>query len=68
MLSIGFKNLLKKSKVCVLFKIDIITEKITTNPPINNIVLIELEILFPIIPPKSDNLIILFVFKLEPLV
>ena len=44
-----------KNKTLLFFKIEIITEKSTINPPINKIVLIELVILFPIIPPKFDN-------------
>ena len=38
-----------------MFKIEITTENNTTNPPINKIVLIEFEMLFPIIPPKLDS-------------
>ena len=38
-----------------MFKIEITTENNTTNPPINKIVLIEFEMLFPITPPKLDS-------------
>ena len=42
-----------------------ITENSTTNPPINKIVFIELEILFPIIPPKLDKEILSLEFAYE---
>ena len=45
----------KISKNWLVCMIDIITENSTTKPPIDKIILIELEILFPIIPPKLDQ-------------
>ena len=51
----------KADKRCVVCNIDNITENSTTNPPINKMVLIELVMLLPIIPPKLE-ILISFVF------
>lgn len=51
---IKLHKILSKLLVFIIFKI---TEKSTTNPPISRIVFIEFVILFPIIPPKLDNVI-----------
>ena len=54
-LNIGDNKSAKTSNKWLVFKIEITTENNTTNPPINKIVLIEFEMLFPIIPPKLDS-------------
>ena len=59
--SIKLHNTLNKLLVC---RIEIITENRTTNPPINKIVLIEFVMLFPIIAPKFDKLILSLFFAL----
>ena len=41
---------------------EIITENNTTNPPINKVILIEFEILVPMIPPKFEKEILSFEF------
>lgn len=56
----GIPNFTKKEavevKICVLDKIDIITENNTTNPPIVRIVEIDFLMAFPKISPKFDTL------------
>ena len=53
-----FDNICNNWLACI---IEIITENSTTNPPIKRIVFIELEMLFPMIPPKFERLILSFV-------
>ena len=59
----GDKNISNISKNLVLFKIDIITLKIITNPPIITIVLIEFIILRCIIAPKLLKLGAIFLLE-----
>ena len=56
-LKTGSNILLTKNRVLEVFKIEIITEKITTKPPINKMVEIELEMAVAIIEPKFEMLI-----------
>lgn len=66
-LRIGYNKYESTDNILLLFNIEIITENITTNPPIIIIVLLDSNIAFARISPKFENVHIWFLDCLEAL-